>query len=277
MNLFKTFLLMFSLFLLFMAMGKLIGGSSGMTFALIMAGIMNFIGYFFSDKIVLAMYRAKEASESEFPNLHRMLNNLCQASKLPKPKLYVVESASPNAFATGRDPKHASVAVTTGIIKLLSYDELEGVIGHELAHIKNRDILIATIAATIAAAITYIAHMAKWAAIFGGHRGGRGGHPLILLVIAIIAPLAAMIIQLAISRSREYLADETGARIVGSPNKLAGALEKLRLGVERKPWDVNPSTAHMFIVNPLSGGFILQLFSTHPPIEERVRRLRAML
>ncbi|MEW6482527.1 MAG: zinc metalloprotease HtpX [bacterium] len=279
MNSFKTFILLCGLTFLLLAIGRVIGGQSGLTFALIMAGIMNLGAYFFSDKIVLAMYGAKEVSEKELPDVHRIVHNLTQASGMPKPKIYLMENASPNAFATGRDPKHASVAVTTGILKLLSYDELEGVIGHELAHIKNRDILIATIAATIASAISYLAHMAQWAAIFGGSRDeeGRRSNPLVFLAIAIVAPLAALIIQMAISRSREYLADAEGARLCGSPNKLASSLEKLRMGVSRIPMDANPSTSHMFIVNPLSSGFFLSLFSTHPPIEERIRRLRGMI
>lgn len=278
MNSFKTFILLCCLTFLFLAIGKVIGGQTGLTFALIMAGIMNLGAYFFSDKIVLAMYGAKEVSSEQLPDVHRIVNNLTQCAGMPNPKIYLIESASPNAFATGRDPAHSAVAVTTGILKLLSYDELEGVIAHELSHIKNRDILIATIAATIAGAISYLAHMAQWAAIFGGGRDseGRSNNPLVFLVIAIIAPIAALIIQLAISRSREYLADASGAKICGSSLKLASSLEKLRMGVARIPMDVNPSTAHMFIVNPLSGGFILSLFSTHPPIEERIRRLRAM-
>lgn len=278
MNSFKTFVLLCCLTFLLLAIGKVIGGQAGLTFALIMAGIMNLGAYFFSDKIVLAMYGAKEVSEKDLPDVHRIVNNLTQSCGMPKPKVYLMESASPNAFATGRDPAHSAVAVTTGILRLLSYDELEGVIGHELAHIKNRDILVATIAATIAGAISYLAHMAQWAAIFGGGRGSEGkpSNPLVFLVLAILAPIAALIIQLAISRSREYLADSEGARLCGSSNKLASSLEKLRMGVSRRPMDVNPSTAHMFIVNPLSGGFFLNLFSTHPPIEERIRRLRQM-
>ncbi len=280
MNGFKTFVLLLGLTLLLLAIGKAIGGEAGLTIALIMAGVMNLGGYFFSDKIVLAMYGAKEAKGGEMQDVQRIVNNLTLASGLPKPKVYFMESASPNAFATGRDPKHAAVCVTTGIVKLLSYDELEGVLGHELAHIKNRDILIATIAATIAGAISYLAQMAQWAAIFGGgsrDERGRSSNPLVFLVIAIMAPLAALLIQMAISRGREYLADAEGARICGSPNKLASSLEKLRMGVKRIPMDANPSTAHMFIVNPLSGGFFLKLFSTHPPLEERIRRLRTMM
>lgn len=277
MNGFKTFILLCCLTLLLLAIGRIIGGQIGLTYALIMAGIMNLGAYFFSDKIVLAMYGAKEVSEKDLPDVHKVVNNLTQACGLPKPKIYLIESASPNAFATGRDPKHAAVAVTGGLLKLLSYDELEGVIAHELSHIKNRDILIATIAATIAGAISYLAHMAQWAAMFGTRRDeGRGSNPIIFLVIAIVAPIAALIIQLAISRSREYLADSEGARLCGSPSKLASSLEKLRMGVMRIPMDANPSTAHMFIVNPLSAGFLLNLFSTHPPIEERIKRLRRM-
>ena len=239
---------------------------------------MNLIGYWFSDKIVLAMYGAKEVSETDLPEVHGIVKNLCQISGQFKPKVYLMPSPSPNAFATGRDPKHSAVAVTEGIVKLLSRTELEGVIAHELAHIKNRDILVATIAATIATAIFYLADMAKWAAIFGGRRDDdREGSPIAFLAMIIVAPIAAILIQMAISRNREYLADETGARLCGNPMGLAGALKKLAGGTERLPLDAKPATAHMFIVNPLSGGGIFKLFSTHPPIEERVERLERMI
>lgn len=278
MNSFKTFLLLFSLSVLLLLVGQAIGGRSGMTIALVLAGAMNLIGYWFSDKIVLAMYGAKEVSETDLPEVHGIVNNLCQISGQFKPKVYLMPSPSPNAFATGRDPKHSAVAVTEGIVKLLSRTELEGVIAHELAHIKNRDILVATIAATIATAIFYLADMAKWAAIFGGRRDDdREGSPIAFLAMIIVAPIAAILIQMAISRNREYLADETGARLCGNPMGLAGALKKLAGGTERLPLDAKPATAHMFIVNPLSGGGIFKLFSTHPPIEERVERLERMI
>jgi len=263
---------------LLLLVGQAIGGRQGMTIALVLAGAMNLIGYWFSDKIVLAMYGAKEVSETDLPDVHRIVNNLCQISGQFKPKVYLMPSPSPNAFATGRDPKHSAVAVTEGIVKLLSRTELEGVIAHELAHIKNRDILVATIAATIATAIFYLADMAKWAAIFGGRRDDdREGSPIAFLAMIIVAPIAAILIQMAISRNREYLADETGARLCGNPMGLAGALKKLAGGTERLPLDAKPATAHMFIVNPLSGGGIFKLFSTHPPIEERVERLERMI
>jgi heat shock protein HtpX len=278
MNSFKTFLLLFGLSVLLLLVGQAIGGRSGMTIALILAGAMNLIGYWFSDKIVLAMYGAKEVSDVELPEVHRIINNLCQISGQEKPKVYLMPSPSPNAFATGRDPKHSAVAVTAGIVKLLSKSELEGVISHELSHIKNRDILVATIAATIATAIFHLADMAKWAAIFGGRRDdNREGSPIVFIAMIIVAPIAAMLIQLAISRSREYLADETGARLCGNPMSLASALKKLAGSTERIPLDAQPATAHMFIVNPLSGGGIFKLFSTHPPIEERVERLERMI
>ncbi|MEK9148412.1 MAG: zinc metalloprotease HtpX [Candidatus Desantisbacteria bacterium] len=278
MNSFKTFLLLFSLSVLLLLVGGAIGGRQGMTIALVLAFAMNLIGYWFSDKIVLAMYGAKEVSETDLPEVHRIINNLCQVSCQEKPKIYLMSSPSPNAFATGRDPKHSAVAVTEGIVKLLSRTELEGVLAHELAHIKNRDILVATIAATIATAIFYLADMAKWAAIFGGRRDDdREGSPIAFLAMIIVAPIAAMLIQMAISRNREYLADETGARLCGNPLGLAGALRKLAGGVERLPLNAKASTAHMFIVNPLSGGGIFKLFSTHPPIEERVERLEKMI
>jgi heat shock protein HtpX len=278
MNGFKTFILLFSLSVLLLLVGQAIGGRSGMTIALILAGAMNLISYWFSDKIVLAMYGAKEVSETELPEVHRIVNNLCQISGQEKPKVYLMPSPSPNAFATGRDPKHSAVAVTAGIVKLLSKSELEGVISHELSHIKNRDILVATIAATIATAIFHLADMAKWAAIFGGRRDDdREGNPIVFIAMIIVAPIAAMLIQLAISRSREYLADETGARLCGNPMSLASALKKLAGGTERIPLDAQPATAHMFIINPFSGGGIFKLFSTHPPIEERIERLERMI
>lgn len=274
----KTLVLMVFLSVFFIFVGSLIGGKQGATFALIMALGMNFFAYFFSHKIVLAMYGAKEVSEAEAPELYNIVRRLAQKAELPMPKVYIIDSEQPNAFATGRSPKHGVVAVTTGIMRILSREELEGVIGHELAHIKHRDILISTIAATIAGAISYLAQMAMWANIFGGRHDDEegGGHPIVALLMMIIAPLIAMIIQLAISRSREYAADEDGARIAGNPLYLSNALRKLHYASQTIPMDANPGTAHMFIVNPLSGKTLMKLFSTHPPIDERIARLEAM-
>ncbi|MDI6865988.1 zinc metalloprotease HtpX [Thermodesulfovibrio yellowstonii] len=274
----KTLVLMVFLTVFFIFVGSLIGGKHGATLALIMALGMNFFAYFFSHKIVLAMYGAKEVSEAEAPELYSIVKRLAQKAELPMPKVYIIDSEQPNAFATGRSPKHGVVAVTTGIMRLLSREELEGVIGHELAHIKHRDILISTIAATIAGAISYLAQMAMWANIFGGRHDDEegGGHPIVALLMMIIAPLIAMIIQLAISRSREYAADEDGARIAGNPLYLSNALRKLHYASQAIPMDANPGTAHMFIVNPLSGKTLMKLFSTHPPIDERIARLEAM-
>jgi heat shock protein HtpX len=238
---------------------------------------MNFFAYWFSDKIVLKMYRAKEVTEAEAPELYGTVRRLAQKAEIPMPRVYIIDQEQPNAFATGRNPGHAAVAVTTGIMRILSKEELQGVIGHELAHVKHRDILISTIAATIAAAISFLAQMAQWAMIFG-HRGDddEGGSPIAALVMMIVGPIAAMIIQMAISRSREYVADEGGARIAGNPRYLSGALRKLHQASQKIPMKANPATSHMFIVNPLSGGGILKLFSTHPPIEERISRLESM-
>ncbi len=223
------------------------------------------------------MYGAKEVSEAEAPELYSIVRTLSQRAGLPMPKVYIIESEQPNAFATGRSPKHGVVAVTTGIMRILSREELEGVIGHELAHIKHRDILISTIAATIAGAISYLAQMAQWAMIFGGrHDDEEGGNPIVALIMMILAPIIAMIIQLAISRAREYAADEGGAKIAGNPLYLANALRKLHHASQAIPMEANPGTAHLFIVNPLSGRSLMKLFSTHPPIEERIARLEAM-
>lgn len=272
----KTIVLMVFLTLFFIFAGSLIGGKQGATIALLMALGMNFFAYFFSHKIVLAMYGAREVTEAEAPELYGIVRRLAHKSGLPMPKVYIIESDQPNAFATGRSPKHGVVAVTTGIMRMLSKEELEGVIGHELAHIKHRDILISTIAATIAGAISYIAQMAMWSNIFGRHDDDEGGHPIVALLMMIVAPIVAMIIQLAISRAREYAADEEGAEIAGNPLYLSNALKKLHYASQAIPMDANPGTAHMFIINPLSGKTIMKLLSTHPPIEERIERLEAM-
>lgn len=274
MNGFKTIMLMMMLTLLLVFGGAAIGGQSGMTTALVMAFLMNFVTYFFSDKIVLKMYRAKEATEADAPVLHRIVRRLSQKAGMPMPKVYIIPDMSPNAFATGRSPKHAAVAATEGIMQMLSEDELAGVMAHELAHVQHRDILIGTVAATIAGAISYLAHMAMF---FGGrHDDDEGGNPIAALVIMIVAPIAAMLIQMAISRSREYAADEGGAAMHGEPMALANALRKLQMGSKMIPMHANPATSHMLIVAPFSGSAMLKLFSTHPPMEERIARLEAM-
>ena len=281
MNQFKTFFLMLVLTVLFILVGTATGGRSGAIYAFIFAALMNFFSYWFSDKIVLRMYGAKEVSQSEAPELYGIVAELTSKASLPMPKVYIMENDTPNAFATGRNPQHAAVAVTTGILRILSRDELMGVIGHELSHIQHRDILISTIAATMAGAISVLASMARWGAMFGGFRsdddegGGGGGNIIVVLIVSIFASIAAMLIQMAISRSREYLADEGGAHL-SNPLSLAKALEKLEMASQRIPMNANPSTAHLFIVNPLRGGGVLSLFSTHPPIEERIARLEEM-
>ena len=277
MNNLKTIVLLTFLTLMFVFAGAALGGKQGMTFAFLMALGMNFFAYWFSDKIVLKMYGAREVRESEAPELYGIVRRLVQKSQMPMPRVYLIDQDQPNAFATGRNPDHAAVAVTTGIMRILSNEELAGVIGHELSHISHRDILIGTIAATIAGAISYIAQMAQWAAMFG-NRGDNeeGGNPIAALVMMIVGPIAALIVQMAISRSREYDADEGGARLAGNPRYLSNALRKLHNASQKIPMDANPATSHMFIVNPLTGGGLLRLFSTHPPIEERIERLEAM-
>jgi heat shock protein HtpX len=280
MNQFKTFLLMLVLTVLFILVGTAIGGKSGAIYAFIFAALMNFFSYWFSDKIVLRMYGAREVSQGEAPELYGIVAELTSKASLPMPKVYIMENDTPNAFATGRNPEHAAVAVTSGIVRILSREELMGVIGHELSHIQHRDILISTIAATMAGAISMLASMARWGAIFGGGRsdeeeGGGGGNILVVLLVSIFASIAAMLIQMAISRSREYMADEGGAHL-SHPLSLAKALGKLEVASQRVPMKANPSTAHMFIVNPLRGGGVFSLFSTHPPIEERIARLEEM-
>ncbi len=257
--------------------GRLIGGPSGMLLAFVIAIAMNFFSYWFSDKIVLRMYRAREATPQQAPELVTIVTTLAQRAQLPMPKVYIIPQKTPNAFATGRNPAHAVVAVTQGLLDRMNRDEVMGVLAHELAHVNNRDILIGSIAATMAGAIMVLASMARWAAIFGGGRGndeegGMGG--LGLIVMSILAPIGAMIIQMAISRSREYLADATGARYAGGGQGLASALEKLGAYAKQLPMAASPSTAHMFIVNPLSGKSLMRLFSTHPPLEQRIARLR---
>jgi len=279
-NTLKTTFFLAVLSVLFIFIGSVIGGQNGATMALVMAGVMNIGAYWFSDKIVLAMYRARQVTEKEVPELYSVVRELTMRASLPMPKVYIMENPAPNAFATGRNPEHSAVAVTTGILSLLSRDELAGVVAHELAHIKNRDILISTVAATIAGAISYISHMASWGLMFGGgRRDSEDRNPfgsVIAIAVMILAPIAAMLIQMAISRSREYRADESGAAICGNPLSLAGALKKLHAGSRRIPMNANPATAHMFIVSPLTGGGMLSLFSTHPPIEERIARLEAI-
>lgn len=280
-NTFKTFLLLAGLTALLLLIGQALGGRSGFYFALFMALIMNFVGYWFSDKIALAMSGAQEVSVSESPELHQAVEKLAVQAGLPKPRVYIIPQDTPNAFATGRNPEHAAVAVTQGILRILRPAELEGVLAHELAHIRNRDILISSVAAVIAGAISYLATMAQWGAFLGMGRGddeegGGGGNLIAVLLMAIIAPIAAMLIQMAISRSREYQADATGARIIGAGRPLANALLKLEEANQRLPMQVNPAQAQMYIVNPLSAGGLTRLFSTHPPIQERVTRLLAM-
>ena len=275
MNTMKTAMLMAALTALFMVAGQAMGGQQGMTMALLLALGLNFFAYWNSDKMALAMNGAREVSEAEAPDLHGLVANLAARAGLPKPRVYVLENETPNAFATCRNPEHAAVAVTTGIMRVLDRSELEGVIAHELGHIKNRDILIGSIAAVMAGAISYLANFAMF---FGGSRSDEegGGNPLTMILMMIVAPLAASLIQMAISRSREYIADATGAEICGHPKSLASALNKLANYNEQRPMDVNPASAQMYIVNPLRGGAIAGLFSTHPPMEERIRRLLSM-
>ncbi len=271
--------LMALLTVILVILGGFIGGQSGAITALIFAGVMNFFSYWFSDKMVLAMYRAKEVSEAEAPELYAMVRRLTQRAGLPMPRVYIVPNDMPNAFATGRDPQHAAVAVTQGILRILQPEELEGVIAHELGHVRNRDILISTIAATIAGAISYLAWMGQWSMLFGGFGGDDDDNPLgwigALLAI-ILLPIAATMVQMAISRSREFAADEASAQITHNPVALASALRQLERAVQVRPTQVNPATSHLFIVNPLRGQSFATLFSTHPPTEERIARLEAM-
>ena len=274
-NTFKTAFLLTALTLLLMFIGRAFGGQNGMILALIFAAVMNFIAYFFSDKIALAMYRAQPVTREELPRAFEIVERLTQKIGIPMPKMYVIPTDSPNAFATGRNPRHASVAMTRGILQLLNDEELEGVLAHELGHVNNRDILISSVAATLAGAITMLANMGKWAMIFGGYERDsrdRGGG-LAALFMLIVAPIAAALIQLAVSRSREYQADATGAHFTGNPYALASALQKLDAYSRRLPMQASPSTAHLFIIQPFMGMNFGSLFSTHPPIAKRIERL----
>lgn len=273
MNTLKTAGLMTFLTLILVSAGGALGGQSGALMALIFAAVMNMGSYWFSDKIVIKMYRGQETTSGE---LYDVVRDLCQRNDMIMPKVYVLPQSAPNAFATGRNPEHAVVAATEGLMQILTRDELSGVMAHELSHVKHRDILIGSIAATVAGAISFMAHMAQWSMLFGG-RDDKDSNPIAMIAMMILAPIAAMLVQMAISRSREYLADEGGAKLCGNPRHLASALQKLEAANSRAPMPkVNEATAHMFIVNPLRGGGMKALFSTHPPMDERVRRLEAM-
>src|SRR5579859_90948 len=277
-NTLKTAFLLTFMTLFLMFVGQVLGGQNGMIWALVIATIMNFIAYFFSDKIALAMYRAQPITREQLPRVYNVVERLTQRIGLPMPKIYLIPTPSPNAFATGRNPKHASVAVTQGILELLDDEELEGVLAHELGHVRNRDILTSSIAATLAGAITMLARFAYYANIFGGYGGSRddrdrGSNPIVALLMLIFAPIAAMLIQLWVSRTREYAADETGAKFTGNPYALARALQKLDTYSKRVPLAASPSTAHLFIVKPYVGDLFASLFSTHPPIPKRIEKL----
>ena len=280
MNTVKTIGLMVGLMVLLVFVGGYFGGRNGMVLFFGIGMVMNLVSYWFSDKIVLRMYGAQEVTEKEAPVLYSVTRELASRGQMPMPKVYLIPSAGLNAFATGRNPKHAAVAATQGLVQALNREELTGVMAHELSHVQNRDILIGTIAAAIAGAISMVANMAQWGMIFGGFGGRReddrgGGIGAILMII--LAPIAALLIQMAISRSREYQADASGARLCGNPRALANALRKLQMGTVRAPMDANPATAHMFIVNPLRGGGFMSMFSTHPPMEDRIARLESMI
>jgi heat shock protein HtpX len=279
-NVFKTGLLLAVLTAMLVLIGGAVGGRQGMLVAFVVAVVMNFVSYWFSDKMVLAAYGAQPIEEAAAPRLYAIVHRLATRAGIPMPRVYLIPSETPNAFATGRNPEHAVVAVTEGIMRILDEEELEGVLAHELSHVKNRDVLISTIAATLAGAITYLAHMAQWAAMFGGRSRDDdegGSNPLAMILLAVLAPIAALLVQMAVSRSREFQADATGAKVAGKPWGLAKALEKLQMANQQMPMaDATPATAHLFIVNPLSGQTLMRLFSTHPPLEERIARLRAM-
>ncbi len=277
----KTAMLLATLTALLLWAGQALGGETGLVMALVFAGLMNFGAYWWSDKIVLRMYRAQEVTPAQAPGLHGLVRELTVRAGLPMPKVYVIPEDAPNAFATGRNPQHAAVAVTEGLLRMLDRDELAGVLAHELGHVKNRDTLVMTVAATIAGAVSMLASIAHWGMIFGGGRssddGEEGAHPAAGLLGIILAPIAAMLIQMAISRSREFIADDTGARVSGNPLALANALLKIDAWSRRMPMTAgSPATAHLFIINPLTGGGLLRLFSTHPSTEQRVERLRAL-
>jgi heat shock protein HtpX len=279
MNTAKTVILMVGLTVLLVVVGGGFAGRQGAIYAFIFALVMNMVSYWFSDKIVLRMYNAQEVTEADAPVLYGVTRELAMKMNMPMPKVYVIPSDALNAFATGRSPNHAAVAATNGILSVLSREELMGVMAHEISHVRNRDVLIGTVAAAIAGAISMLAYMGRWALIFGGGRrdDDRGGSPIVGLLMIIVAPIAAGLIQMAISRSREYEADASGARICGNPLWLASALKKLEVGAQRIPMDASPATAHMFTVNPLHGGGMMNLFSTHPPLEERIARLESMV
>ncbi|MFO8030993.1 MAG: zinc metalloprotease HtpX [Desulfohalobiaceae bacterium] len=276
-NQLKTGILLGLLTALILLFGNLLGGQGGLMLAFVLAIAMNLGSYWYSDRIVLSMYKAQEVSANQAPELHGIVQELAAKAGLPKPRVFIMPGDAPNAFATGRNPDHGVVAVTQGLLKLLSPEEIKGVLAHEMGHIKNRDILIQTVAATLAGVIMFVSSMVKWAAIFGMGGDEEGGNPLLAIVLAIVAPIAAMLIQMAISRSREYLADQSGAELAGNPRYLARALEKLEAYSKKAPaQQASPATAHMFIVNPLSGSSMASLFSTHPPIQERIKRLQSM-
>lgn len=275
-NQIKTILLLGAMSGVVLGAGLLLGGKTGMTIALVLAVVMNFGMFFFSHKLVLAMYRAKPATKSEHPKIHRMIEEIAHKMNLPKPALYIVPNATPNAFATGPSPKKAVVACTQGILALLTDAELKGVLAHEMSHIKNRDMLVMTLAATMAAMISYIAQMAQFAAIFGGSRDGEHNNLLGVLALAILTPIIALILQLAISRSREFLADERGARTIGDAKSLASALQKLEAGVHARPMHGNSTTSSLFIVNPFKAGAFVSMFSTHPSTKARVEKLHSL-
>jgi heat shock protein HtpX len=279
-NFVKTTFLLGLLTGLIMLIGGALGGERGVIIAFVLAAGMNFFSYWFSDRLVLAAYGAQELTPEQAPELHEIVQELARAANIPTPRLYLIDSDTPNAFATGRNPNHAAVAVTRGIMSICNRDELKGVLGHELSHVLNRDILTSSIAATLAGAVMMLASWVRWAAIFGGfeerREEGEGGGMLGLLVMSVLAPFAAMLIQLAISRTREYQADATGARLTRHPLYLASALRKLEIANQRLPLEAGPATAHLFIVNPLSGQGLMRLFSTHPPLEDRIKRLEQM-
>jgi heat shock protein HtpX len=277
-NMLKTTLLLGLLTGLFIAIGGALGGESGMVMAFVFALLMNFAAFWFSDKIVLGMYGAQPLGEQDAPTIHRIVRNLATRARIPMPRLYLIPSATPNAFATGRSPRHAAVAVTDGILRIMSEEELEGVLAHELSHVLNRDVLISTIAATLAGAVMMLVNIARWGMFFGSHRDDEDGgtNPIALILMIVVAPLAAVLIQMAVSRSREYEADASGVRLTRRPLGLAAALAKLHQASQIVPMNASPATAHLFIVNPLTGRSLFNLFATHPPIEDRIARLRAM-